>query len=145
MTAAHDIFGFDPDKMAGDTERFFASMAKLRKEAEELYGYAESADGLISVRYSEHAGVHDLRIAPRAMRMASADLTRVITDLVNSARQQYAARLDEHITGAMRGSILDDAAAVEKMAKQAERVFETTAHDATALADMLRGLTHPPR
>jgi hypothetical protein len=84
----------DPRVVAEVLRERGAQAAAARRQLAEVVGAAETEDGLLRVTVGA-AGLRELVIAPRAMRMASVDLAAAIVDLAGRAREDLERRRRE--------------------------------------------------
>ena len=62
-----------------------AKMSDLQSDLMSLVGRGEAADGKVRVEYATGVGMQNLEIDPRAMRLASQELSEAITSAVREA------------------------------------------------------------
>jgi hypothetical protein len=127
--------GFDLGDELRSPEEIFAAQREQLERAEDLQrrigavtGSATSEDQRISASFSEANGVEELRLDPRAMRMASEDLAAEIKRVVN------AALADAH--GQIQG-LLNDALGADGQ-PNAEQIGEQAAQLQTSLDELMR-------
>ncbi|MGW5358908.1 YbaB/EbfC family nucleoid-associated protein [Actinopolymorpha pittospori] len=70
----------------------------------ELRGLGEAADGKVRVEVQAGGVVQSLEIDPRAMRMASADLSAAVLEAIQLATEDAGAKLAEILETAMPGA-----------------------------------------
>lgn len=148
-----DRFGFDqvpsfatasdPDQMLADQRKRIGAYADYREKLSGLVGRAETEDRRIGVAFGETRGVHDLRIDPRAMKMASEELAETVERLVNEARQDLrnqTSQLMEDTFGTVNpGSLLPDTTGLTEHLDDVTKAANEATADITALAERLLG------
>jgi hypothetical protein len=103
----------DPRAAADVLRNRAAQAAAARWQLAEVVGEAATEDGLLQAKVGA-AGLRDLVIAPRAMRMPSTDLAAAIVELARQAREDLDQRRQELAAelGVARGGVdLDESLA----------------------------------
>lgn len=80
-----NTLGIDVHRLAQQMREQTAQAAELQERVAGLVGHAESADGQVRLGFSPMRGVTELNIDPRAMRMGSDNLSRLIIELCAQA------------------------------------------------------------
>ncbi|MFC5746257.1 YbaB/EbfC family nucleoid-associated protein [Actinomadura rugatobispora] len=95
------VLGFDPGKLAEDSETFFARLRDMHEIGLAVTARTESADRRVAVEYSSAEGVRVLEIDPRAMRVGAGELAATILELIRRARAEVEAEGQERLTEAL--------------------------------------------
>ncbi|TYB69244.1 YbaB/EbfC family nucleoid-associated protein [Nonomuraea sp. PA05] len=143
MKDFEQALGIDPERLAADADRLFARLNDLPGDAVTVR--AESADGWVSVVYDSAAGVRDLRLNPRAMRMDSDRLAETILDVLRQAREQAEAgerRRAEERLGA-GNALFGERQFVGERLREATGPLQDNLERANATIDRLRNLLRP--
>jgi DNA-binding protein YbaB len=77
----------DPELMFRSAQEQFKQVEQMQRRMVELEGRAESQDGRVTVVYTQAKGLADIQLDPRAMRMASAELSEVIREVAQEAKR----------------------------------------------------------
>ncbi|HEU5157522.1 MAG TPA: YbaB/EbfC family nucleoid-associated protein [Streptosporangiaceae bacterium] len=135
--------GIDVNQLARQMREQTAQAEELRRQVAGLVGHAESDDGQVRLGVSSAGGLTELSIDPRAMRMGSDNLARMILDLFGRAR----ADLDRQKQEAARETLGDDfdpaaltmdAKTMEGALKGMSETVESAGQNITALMEQLR-------
>ncbi|GAA3644717.1 hypothetical protein GCM10022224_004070 [Nonomuraea antimicrobica] len=135
--------GLDPERLAADADRFFDRLGPLPDADEPVR--AESRDGLVSVEYSGAAGVRELRLDPRAMRMDSARLAETIVGVIRQARERAEAEereRSEAFLGAARALLADRDLIADRL-RDVTPTLQENLERAGATIDRVRALLRP--
>ncbi|MFI6293140.1 YbaB/EbfC family nucleoid-associated protein [Nonomuraea sp. NPDC050790] len=129
-------FGFDPDELNAFTADFLTVLSRTQEEMSDLAGSGRSADGQVTVSFSEQRGVHDLKIGPRAMRLGAEVLAETIMEAITTARTDLRAKATALVTTALGDtSSLDDT--VTTLSTAAEDALARSLHNTTNLTNHL--------
>jgi hypothetical protein len=88
----------DADDMLRSQQGRMAQVEEMQRRMAEIVGSAVSEDERISVAFSEANGLQKLDLDPRAMRLASEDLSAEIIKLVNQAREDAQQQAQQLVT-----------------------------------------------
>ncbi|GAA3812108.1 hypothetical protein GCM10022226_35950 [Sphaerisporangium flaviroseum] len=133
MTEFPDFANIDVEKLLNQSQQQFARLEELQERTSALVGEAQDKDGLVTVEYAGD-GLRDLRLNPRAMRLASADLA----DLIKSVAREAAKDLERQTTelmGEVFGEednpmkLLNDPDAAMAKIRDAEKAYNRTFED----------------
>ncbi|MFI6179013.1 YbaB/EbfC family nucleoid-associated protein [Nonomuraea sp. NPDC051191] len=134
--------GIDPERLAADADRLFSLLGRPPGEA--ATARAESRDGWVSVEYSCAAGVLDLRLDPRAMRLDSGRLAGTILDLIQQARERAEAEERARTEALLGGNaLLADRRLVAEHLRAATGALQENLERAAATIDRVRALLRP--
>jgi DNA-binding protein YbaB len=135
--------GIDVNQLARQLREQTAQAAELQQAIAGLVGHAESEDGLVRLGFSPTGGLTELSIEPRAMRMGSDNLARLITDLFRQAMADLD-RQKQEVARETLGDNFDqaaarpDAKAMEGALKGMSETVESAGQNITALMEQLR-------
>jgi len=116
---------------------------QLRERLEALTGAAETPDGLLRAHVTAAAGLVELFIDPRAMRLPSMDLAEAICRLAQDAQRHLEAQTQQ-AAAETYGDDLDAAGSLATPEGRQEKLdalrgaFTSATGDATALLDLVR-------
>ncbi|GAB3399852.1 YbaB/EbfC family nucleoid-associated protein [Flindersiella endophytica] len=97
----------DADDMLRSAQGRMAQVEDMQRRMAEIVGSAVSEDERISVAFSEANGLQKLDLDPRAMRLASDDLSAEIIRLVNVAREDAQAQTQQLVAEMIGGGAPD--------------------------------------
>ncbi|MFC4584693.1 YbaB/EbfC family nucleoid-associated protein [Sphaerisporangium corydalis] len=103
MTEFGGFANMDVEKLLSDAQRQVSQLEELQRRTVGVVGEAQDKDGLVTVEYAAD-GLRDLRLNPRAMRLASADLADLIKTVAREAAQDL-----ERKTGELMGEVFGEA------------------------------------
>ncbi|MEV0380012.1 YbaB/EbfC family nucleoid-associated protein [Nonomuraea sp. NPDC050643] len=136
-----DFGGLDFDKILKNADQQMARAGELQETLKGLVGRAEDEEGLVLVEYGQ-AGLQELRLHPKAMRLSSGELGERIKLLVQEAAADLRRQVDEQMEelfGAdnpMRFS-RDPEGALEQV-RLAESAYNRTFEDLMGQMDRIR-------
>ncbi|WP_157252324.1 YbaB/EbfC family nucleoid-associated protein [Nonomuraea typhae] len=84
MQGFGDFADIDVDKLLKTADEQFAKMGELQKALEDVVGRATDEDGLVTAGYSA-AGLAELELHPKAMRLSSGELAEKIKEVIRAA------------------------------------------------------------
>ncbi|MBB5074871.1 YbaB/EbfC family nucleoid-associated protein [Nonomuraea endophytica] len=131
----------DLDKVLRSNERQFARVGELQQTLGELIGRGEDEHGLVYVEYGS-AGLRELKLHPKAMRLSSAELA----DLIKLVMADAAADLQRKVTEAMDAVFgdqnpmryVDDPEGMLADMRSAESAYNRVYEDAMGELDKIR-------
>jgi DNA-binding protein YbaB len=85
----------DPEMLFRETRSQFDQVADMQRAMAELRGRAESQDGRVRAVYSQDAGLADVELDPRAMRMSAAELAELIVQVSGEAKRDLERQMKE--------------------------------------------------
>ncbi|TMR90415.1 YbaB/EbfC family nucleoid-associated protein [Nonomuraea basaltis] len=140
MDDIKNILGFDPERLAKDSDTFFAQIRKVQENAIAVTARAESADQRVVVEYSSSEGVQALHIDARAMRMGSKELAETILTLIRQARQEAEAKGREQLTELLgkNNSLITERDEIGKQLRNSTGDLQQNLQTATDMLDRLR-------
>lgn len=111
----------DIDKLVEGADRQFALMEEFQQGIGDLVGSAQDEAGMVTVEIGNE-GLRDLVIHPKAMRMASADLSDTIKEVFAAASADFQQRMLESMKGVFGEGELSPATYLEDPEKATQRV-----------------------
>jgi len=136
------IENLDPDELLKQARKWSDKSAALQESMKAIEGHAQSRDGYISVTYTASAGLQELELNPRAMRMASQDLAAAIKETVreamNDMQQKMTAAMSEVFGEFNPMEMLNNPEQVTGQAKKMEESLNMSAKDALAGIEEIR-------
>jgi DNA-binding protein YbaB len=126
-----DFANIDVDKLMRDAQTRFARIKEMQTQAAELVGRAQDHDGRVHAQFTAGKGLSELFIDPRAMRMASQDLSATIVHVIQEAAadlQRQTGALMTETLGADAATLTDPEKAVAK-AQEAQQAYDRTVGD----------------
>lgn len=139
MNEFGDFANIDVDKLLNGAQERVAKMQEMRERISELVGYAQDEEGMVKVTYTAAGGLDQLELNPRAMRLASQDLSERIRTAVREAAEDLQRKMREvtQETFGDRPDLRDPEVAMEQ-AKEAQAAFDRTLKDAVGELDRIR-------
>ncbi|MFI6596334.1 YbaB/EbfC family nucleoid-associated protein [Nonomuraea sp. NPDC050536] len=137
-----DFANIDIDKLLKTADSQFARVEELQKAMADLVGRAEDEDGLVSAGFTA-AGLTDLELHPKAMRLSSGELSEKIKQVVRDASDD----LQRQINSAMNDvfgeednpmRFVDNPDAALEQVRSAEAAYNRTFEDVMGELDRIR-------
>nr|BFE32692.1 hypothetical protein GCM10010200_049430 [Actinomadura rugatobispora] len=139
------MFGADGaefDALVRQSQERVARIASMREQAGALTGTAETPDGRIKVTCTADDPLAELRIDPRAMRMASDDLAAAIRETARRAladRDRQVEKLAAQEYGDDNPlDLLNNGERLQQTLSEVQGMFSKAGRDARSLIDQLQ-------
>jgi DNA-binding protein YbaB len=135
-----DFGGLDVEQLMKTADRQFARIEEVQNMLSGLVGHAKDEDGLVSVEYAG-AGLRELTLHPKAMRLTSGELAERIKEAVADAAADLRAQVGEVMQeefgedNPMR--FADDREGALEQVRQAEAAYNRTAEDVMGELDRI--------
>ena len=129
------MFG-SPETFLAEHESRLARLADLHREVAEAAADADSTDGRVHARYTEVAGITELTIDPRALRLPADDLARLIAQTVNEAKWAAADAAGEAAERARLGGVPDAATVLQQVPDIQRFLADVTADTGRMTAEL---------
>ncbi|WP_345557651.1 YbaB/EbfC family nucleoid-associated protein [Nonomuraea rosea] len=131
----------DLGRILKNADAQMARAAELRTSMAELVGRAEDEDGLVKVEFAS-AGLKELILHPKAMRLTSGELSERIKDLVKEAaadlQRQVAAMMAETFGEENPMRFGTDADGAMEQVRESEAAYNRTVGDLMGELDKIR-------
>ncbi|MFC4115561.1 YbaB/EbfC family nucleoid-associated protein [Nonomuraea zeae] len=131
----------DLDRVLRNADRQMARAVELRTSMAELVGRAQDEDGLVKVEFSS-AGLKELILHPKAMRLTSGELSASIKQLVKEAaadlQRQVADMMEEAFGEDNPMRFGTDADGALEQVRQSEAAYNRTVGDLMGELDRIR-------
>ncbi|MFI6391845.1 YbaB/EbfC family nucleoid-associated protein [Nonomuraea sp. NPDC050547] len=131
----------DLDKVMRSAERQFAKVGELQQTLSELVGRAQDEDGLVFVEYTS-AGLSELTLHPKAMRLSSGELADRIKLLISEAiahlQGQIAEAMDKAFGDQNPMRYANDPDGMLAEVRMAESAYNRVVEDAMGELDRIR-------
>lgn len=143
MTAEFgDFANINVERVIEQAKNQASAVMGMQEKLTSLVGRAESEDGHIKVAF-ESAGLSELEINPRAMRMGSAELAATIKQLVREASDDLQRQIREEIGEAFAGQdnpmeILDDPTKAAEKMKDIHNALNSATGDVSDFMEKMR-------
>lgn len=137
-----DFANIDIDKLLRGMDDQLAKLAKFQEAVVDCVGRAEDEDGLVKVEYGQ-AGLQELELHPKAMRLGSAELADLIKTVLAEATADFQRRFTE-IAGETFGEkdnpmkLASDPESLLSDIKRAEEVYDRAFTDVMGELDRIR-------
>ncbi|MFC6087175.1 YbaB/EbfC family nucleoid-associated protein [Sphaerisporangium aureirubrum] len=137
-----DFANIDVEKLLRGTQEQFARLEELQRRTGTLTGSASDGNRLVTAEYTQ-AGLYDLRLDPRAMRLPSGELAELIKQVIAAAAEdlrEKAVALMTEVFGDQDNpmKLLEDPQAALAKVKEAEAVYDRTFDEVMAHLDTIR-------
>lgn len=142
MDDIKNILGFDPERLAEDSDAFFAQLQEMQEAGTAVTVRAESDDRRVAVEYSGSEGVRAIEIDARAMRMGSRELAETILGLIHRAQREAEAEGRERLTELLGegSSLISERDAIGRQLRNATGDVRQNLQNATEMLDRLRAV-----
>jgi DNA-binding protein YbaB len=135
-----DFEGLDVDRIMKSADRQFARIEEVQNALSGLVGRAEDEDGLVRVEYAG-AGLQELTLHPKAMRLTSGELAgrikEVIADAAADLRAQAGEVMEEEYGDDNPMRFADGRDGALEQVRQAEAAYNRTAEDVMGELDRI--------
>jgi DNA-binding protein YbaB len=135
-----DFGDLDFDRIMKNADRQFARIEVVQNALSGLVGRAEDEDGLVSVEYAG-AGLRELTLHPKAMRLTSGELAErikeVIADAAADLRVQISEVMEEEYGEDNPMRFAGDREGALEQVRQAEAAYNRTAEDVMGELDRI--------
>ncbi|GAA5011010.1 YbaB/EbfC family nucleoid-associated protein [Actinopolymorpha pittospori] len=138
---------FDLGDELRSPEEIFAAQREQLEKAEELQrrigavtGSATSDDQRISASFSEANGVEELRLDPRALRLASEDLAAEIKQVVNAALADAQGQIQDLLNDALGADGQPSAQEIGEQAAELQSSLDELMRDSIRVDGELTGI-----
>lgn len=139
-----DFANINVDEAVNRAKRQAEQVAQMQDKLSEAVGRAESQDGYVKVTYTSAAGIAELEINPRAMRMASADLAETIKSTVKDAAADLQANIRAMMADIYAGQpnnpldIMQDPSKMTERLEEMKGLLDSAMGDASLYMEKLR-------
>ena len=129
----------DSSGVSGMLSEALSALGRLQAQSDDAVqpeppaGTGEAADGLIGVRAVMPGRIEELRLDPRVLRMASADLAREIEAAVNAALAELRDRAAVGVGATDLGGLADQLKELQESAERGLSAFTASMAEAQGL------------